>query len=540
MAPTPPTALGRCGSGDLQPIRRRGDNRERLDLFPPPDPPHTRSTGKRAVHHNSLVFIGFDVGTRGVRALAATESGEPLSEATAAFAAPDAMARAGPAGHHEQSPRVWWEAVCRAARALVADLEAYAVGREAFEGMAVDGTSGTLVALDARGRPLRPAMMYNDPRGAEQAEGLNTAAGDFCGKLGYRFSSSFALAKIAWLRAHEPATFAATARFAHQADYVVGRLTGRPGVTDYSNALKTGYDLVEERWPDWIDRTLGIAAKLPEVVAPATRVGTVTAEAAEATGLPQGLAVVAGASDGTAGCLASGLCRPGDYNTTLGTTLVFKAISATICRDPAGLIYSHRLPGGLWLPGAASNTGGGWTGTMFPGADLQALDAAAAQRMPGQSPAYPLVGRGERFPFRSESAEGFFPPGLAADDLVGRYAACLEGVGLLECLAYEVLDELTGGSDGEVFATGGGSRSDVWMQCRADVTGRTFHRPACPESAFGSALLAAAGTFYGDLGEAIERMVRIRRSFHPRPQRRRHYDRLFQRFRGELQARGYL
>lgn len=496
---------------------------------------------------DSQLLVGIDVGTGGVRMLAATQTGRVAARASVPF---DPEVLAPQEGRHEQPPVAWWEAVCRAAGSLVGQLKAARIAPGQLAAVSVDGTSGTVVALDEAGEPLRPAMMYNDPRPAAEADVLNAAAGDFCRKLGYRFSSSFALAKIAWLRNHEPGLFRKAARFVHQADYVLERLTGRPAVSDFSNALKTGYDLVEECWPEWIDELLPVTGRLPRVVSPGTPVGRVSADAAHQTGLPAGLAVVAGATDGTAACLASGARQPGDYNTTLGTTLVFKAISRAICRHPDGLVYCHRLPDGLWLPGAAGNTGGEWTSKLFAGADLEALDAAAGPRLPSNCLAYPLVRGGERFPFLCPTAEGFFVPEPA--DTVDRYAACLQGVALLERLGYQVLDQVAGvrsvghvPSDGErpggeVFSTGGGSRSDVWMQCRADATGRVIHRPACGESAFGSAVLAAAGTCHGRLTEAVRRMVRIEKTFTPDPRRADRYDRLFRRFCDELQARGYL
>ena len=208
--------------------------------------------------------------------------------------------------------------------------------------------------------------------------------------------------------------------------------------SDYSNALKTGYDLIEDRWPAWIDEHLGIVSRLPSVVAPGSPIGTVSRKAAAETGLPEGLRVVAGATDGTAAFLASGARRIGDYNTTLGTTLVFKGISSRICRHPQGVIYCHKLPGGWWLPGAASNVGTDWIGAMFPGADVQAMDAAAAERLPSECLAYPLVRTGERFPFLAPDARGFFVPEVS--DPAERYAACLQGVALVERLGIEVLD----------------------------------------------------------------------------------------------------
>lgn len=487
------------------------------------------------MHDQARLFFGIDVGTGGVRALAVSQSGVlagqvsiPLNRATIVTGD----------GQHEQSPAAWWEAVCRASSQLTCQLlrAGYAPGQ--FAAVAVDGTSGTLVALDAAGKPLRPAMMYDDPRGSAQADALNAATGDFCRKHGYRFNASFALVKIAWLERHEPSTFKQADRFVHQADYVAGLLTGQPGVSDYSNALKTGYDLIDERWPQWIDELLGLGPRLPKVVAPGTTVGKICGRAAAETGLPEGLPVIAGATDGTAAFLASGARRPGDYNTTLGTTLVFKGISRQICRHPQGLIYCHKLPGGLWLPGAASNTGSAWTTAWFPAADLQALDAAAAHCLPSGCLAYPLVRTGERFPFFSAEAQGFFLP--RPSDPVRRYAACLEGTALVERLAYEVLDATTGDSGGEVYSTGGGSRSDVWMQCRADVTGRVLHRPACTESAFGAAVLAAAGSDYGDLAAAIDNLAHVEKTFTPDSARAEHYGSLYAQFCEQLQKRGYL
>ncbi len=484
---------------------------------------------------NGPLFLGIDVGTGGVRALAVTADGQVAARASVPF---DAAVLASQDGRHEQPPEAWWQAVCRATSTLCRDLDAAGTPSGQLTAVSVDGTSGTIVPLDASGKPLRPALMYNDPRAATEAEQINRFAEEFCRKLGYRFKSSFALAKILWLANNEPDLFDNTARFVHQADYVLGRLAGRAVATDYSNTLKTGYDLLEERWPAWIDQLSPLADRLPRVVAPGTEIARLSAAAARQTGLREGLPIVSGATDGTAAFLASGAARPGDYNTTLGTTLVFKGISERICRHGEGLIYCHKLPGGRWLPGAASNTGAQWISSFFADADPSAMDAAAQSRLPSDCLAYPLVRNGERFPFLSDRAEGFFVPQPAGD--LERYAACLQGTALLERLAYEVLERAAGTSGGRVFSTGGGSRSDVWMQCRADVTGRVLQRPACGESAFGAAVLAAAGTFYADLQEAVGQMVCIERSFTPDGKHAARYQQLFERFCDELRVRSYL
>ena len=480
------------------------------------------------------LLIGVDLGTGGVRSMAVDVSGEVVASSTVSL---EGATVVDEGGIHEQSPLFWWEATCRGGRGLMGKLASGGIPKDNLKGLAVDGTSGTVVFLDRIGEPLRPGIMYNDARSGEEADGLNDLAAGFCEKLGYRFAASFALAKIDWVRRNESESFEKTVCCLHQGDFIEGRLCGEFGLSDYSNALKTGYDLVEEEWPDWIGNLPGVRERLPRVVAPGMQIGQVCGVAAEQTWLPEGLPVVAGATDGTAACVASGVRRPGDYNTTLGTTLVFKGISEKLGRHPKGLIYSHKLPGGLWLPGAASNTGGEWIEAEFPGADLGKMDAAARERFPSACVAYPLARRGERFPFLAEEAEGFCIPELWDD--IERYAAYLQGTALVERMAYEVIDKVAGTSGGEVYSTGGGSRSDVWMQCRADVTGRTVHRPAVPESAFGSAVLAAAGTVCGDVWTAVENMVRIERTFVPDGNRRDGYAELYSRSQEEIERRGW-
>ena len=480
------------------------------------------------------LFIGIDSGTGGVRALAVTGTGRVVSSAEV----PTDRARVTHSQSiHEQSPEAWWDSTVEAIRALMEGLESSGLAVDSLAGLAVDGTSETLVCLGAGAHPLRPAIMYNDSRSGAEAAELTEQASSFCERLGYRFEASFALAKILWVSRHEPDLFGRTVRFAHHADYVAGRLTGDFGVSDTSNALKTGYDLIEDRWPPWMEGFPGLMNRLPRIVPSGTQTGQVSAAAARETGLPEGLPVAAGATDGTAAVFASGLSRPGDYNTTLGTTLVFKGISLQPCRHPQGIIYCHRFPDGKWLPGAASNTGGEWIEALFAGEDLPALDCAASPHLPNRHLAYPLVGKGERFPFLSPTAEGFFAP--VTESKADRYAARLQGVALIERLGYGVLDETAGTSGGDVYSTGGGSRSDVWMQCRADATGRTMHRAACAESAFGSAILAAAGLLYDDLSDAIRGMVRIERTFLPNAARLDDYSELHGCFCAELERRGY-
>lgn len=454
--------------------------------------------------------LGVDLGTGGARALAVTAGGQVASFGRATLEA------------REPDAEAWWRAARDAIRAATAE----GVG-ERVRALSVSGTSGTVVGVDAVGRVTTRACYYSEVRAAEEAE-LREQAGDPGAQVA-------ALARMHWIERTRPAEFADTATFAHQADFVVGRLSGRWGQSDSSNALKSGYDLAAKAWPTWLDALPELRARLPHVVAPGSVLELVRDDVADDLWLARGTAVVAGVTDGTAGFLASGASRLGDDNTTLGTTLVFKRLTDRAPSGDSDLLYAHALPGGRWLPGAASNTGGDWIRRDYPDADLAALDAAAEGLFPSGHLAYPLRTSGERFPFRSSAAEGFCEP-PAADPIV-RYAALLEGTAFIERLAYEVLG---GDATGDVFATGGGSRSDVWMQLRADITGRALHRPVCPESAFGSAVLAAAGIEGADLGDACRQRVQVERTFAPDPGRGAAYEEPYRRFVQRLRERGYL
>ncbi len=438
-------------------------------------------------------FIGIDLGTSGVRTLIADEVGQVLAKASASVSSFTLS------GVHEQDPHAWWDAVRTTVQKALHRIGSHA---QELAGIAVCGTSGTLVCADKAGTPLGPAIMYNDARGHNEANFLRNTGHS-------NVSSSWSLPKVLWVKRHESSRFTATRYLLHQADWIAGQLCGRFQSTDYSNALKMGVNLDTETWPDWIDAD--VRERLPTVVAPGTHIGEVTSATNNATGLLQGLPVIAGATDGVASCIASGLGRMSDYNTTLGTTLIFKSLAET--RPVHPLIYSHKLPGAVWLPGAASNTGGAWIDAWFPDADLQALEAAAARVLPSRYAAYPLTRRGERFPFVHQEAVALISPALSD---INRFAACMQGTACLERLAYEVLDQATGASGGAVYSTGGGSRSDVWMQCRADICQRIFHRPACTDTAMGAAILAAGGTDFQSIQEATRQMTHVSRTFYPK------------------------
>jgi sugar (pentulose or hexulose) kinase len=217
---------------------------------------------------------------------------------------------------------------------------------------------------------------------------------------------------------------------------------------------------------------------------------------------------------------------------------VVKGVTRELIRDRAGRVYCHRHGDSYWLPGGASNTGGEYLARTFQRDNLRALDNAAMEIAPSGRIAYPLMGKGERFPFVNPDAEGFFPAGYLDNAL--RYTACLEGVGYLERLCYDVLAGLGAEIGPELFMAGGAAQSVPWLQIRADILGKTLLVPESGGGAKGAAIIAAGATVFGELAPAAAAMVRIVRRVQPRPQNRMAYSEGYRRFLEALRQRRYI
>jgi len=480
-------------------------------------------------------FLGLDVGTQGVRAIWSDDRGQVVAEASAQFGGEVAVGGL-PDGWFEQHPKVWWDTCVDVIRQTVQS--ARRKTSDELTAIAVDSTSGTVVPIDTNGRPLRPAIMYSDTRANAEASECNESGKTFCDELGYKFGASFGLPKTLWIARNEPAVWERTWKIIHASDYIVGRLCGEYGVSDNSNALKTGCDLRDNTWPRFIADALGIPSdRLPDLVSPGEPIGKISRRCSEQTGLTAGTLVVGGVSDGTAGFLASGATEVGEWNSTLGTTLVVRGVSESLIRDPRGRIYCHRHPDGHWLPGGAANVGGECLTVKFRGADYAALDSAALGLVPTSLFVYPLVRRGERLPFVDESAEGFVDGNaFTCDEL---YAAHLEGVAFMERWCYELMEELGARVGDTIHTTGGGARSIQWMTIRASVLGREVIRPSITEPAMGAALVAASRTRFDSLAEATRNMITLSASAEPERNLRERMDEKYVTFRQIMARMGY-
>jgi len=241
-------------------------------------------------------------------------------------------------------------------------------------------------------------------------------------------------------------------------------------------------------------------------------------------------------TDGCASQVASGAVKPGDWNTTIGTTLVVKGVTTREVRDPEGRLYSHRHPEGYWMPGGAGNIGADWVSAGFAD-DLPALTHAASDLIPTGLIAYPLLQQGERFPFIAPHARGFAPENANRQ---ATFAANMEGVAFVERYAYEMIESLSSEEVHAVYTAGGGSNSDVWLTIRANVLNRPVHKCGNVTGAAGAAIVAAAGSYFGTLTQAAQAMTRIEKTIRPEPALTESYAQQYRNFIQTLTEKGFI
>lgn len=408
------------------------------------------------------VALGIDTGTSGVRIVARGINGAVLAMSAASFAP------------STQDPALWWQTIETAFSTLSLD------GLKVLA-LAIDGTSGTIMPIDERGAPTAGASMYNANAEPEKVALVAAVAPKDTAALG----GSSPLARALALQG----------RIVHQADWVLGQFCGRFDVTDENNALKTGYDPVARRWPEWISGTGFDVKRLPKVVPVGTKVGVILSTRAKQFGLPLDVAIVSGTTDGCAAFLASGAKDDGDGVTSLGTTLTLKLLSATPVFSPVYGIYSHRI-GDKWLAGGASNTGGGVLAQEFSKDEMVRLTGFVN---PANSPRldyYPLPKTGERFPINDPLMQPRMIPRPANDSVY--FQGLLEGIAAIEALGYQRLAELGASPLRSIRSAGGGAANEKWTAIRLQKLGVPALLPASEHAAMGAARLAWWGIGHAD------------------------------------------
>lgn len=442
------------------------------------------------------LLLGIDIGTASSKAVLAAPDGVVVAEASVEHG----VSRPHPGWVEQDADDVWWHDVVHLSRTLLADADA-----ERVRAVCVSGIGPVVLPADDDGRPLRPAILYGvDTRAVEIAAELQEQLGrdDVLARCGSRLSSQSAGPKIAWLARHEPDVYARARYLFMASSYAVYRLTGAY-VLDHHSANQC-HPLYDRNRQEWIDEWAAVVAPglpLPELRWPAEIAGTVTAAAAEETGLAVGTPVAVGTTDAWAEAESVDVREPGDVMVMYGSTMFFIAVTdepvthqhlwGTVGQHPG----VHTLAGGM----ASSGSVTGWFREIAgarPFADL----IEAAEAVPAGSAgllALPYFD-GERTPFADPAARGVLA-GLTLRHSVGHvYRALLEATAFG---ARHNLEEFAsvGVPLRRVVAVGGGTKSDLWPRIVSDVTGHTQEVPATTTgAAYGDAKLAAVAVGAAD------------------------------------------
>ena len=468
-------------------------------------------------------LVGLDVGTTGVKAIAVSRDGTVLASAEHGYA----LSTPRP-GWSEQDPEDWW----RAAEAALAEVS---TGRE-VAGIGLSGQMHGLVALDAADRVVRPAILWNDQRTADECAFIEDTIGldRLIGLTGNRALPGFTAPKLLWLRRHEPDSYARIARICLPKDYVRLRLTGSFAidVADASGTLLL--DVAGRRWSgDVLD-----ALDIPPTWLPPVLESPAVSGHVERGGLQlQGVPVAAGAGDCAAAALGVGVDCPGPASVVLGTSgVVFAALPAYRPDEQARVhVFCHAVPGAWHAMGVMLSAAGSlqWLhDTVAPDVPFDALVAEAGAWDPGAEGLLflPYL-QGERTPHADPDARGAFTGLQLRHNRGALVRAVLEGVafGLRDSL--DLLRAL-GVDVSSARVSGGGARSDLWLRICASVLGVPIERTVAEEgSAFGAALLGGvAGGVFADVHEAVAAAVRVQDVVEPDPGWRDAYDELHLRY----------
>ena len=420
---------------------------------------------------SSPLFLGVDLGTSGCRGIIINQQEDIIAQARTRF-----DSTINEQSQHQQNPDDWWQAIINVLQQL-----AQQVSLKTITSIAIDGTSASVLLCDKDGTPLHDALMYNDARASKEVEQLI--------KLNIKtsvvLSSTSGLAKLLWLK-KQP--FSQHAYYLlHQADWINGRLLNRFGNSDVNNALKTGYDPVNKKWPDYFKQLDINSEWLPKVHQPGDVLGTIDKQTAEDLNLNPATRIIAGTTDSTAAIIATGANKIAEAVTSLGSTLVLKVIADKPISNAKYGIYSQPF-GEHWLVGGASNSGGAVLKQFFNDEQLNQLTERLKPDKPTGLEYYPLPASGERFPINDPDKQAVLTP-RPEDDVIF-FQGLLEGVARIEQQGYRRLKELGAPYPTHVLTCGGGANNLPWNKIRENYLKVPVSRAKQQEAAFGMALIA--------------------------------------------------
>ncbi|MGZ8567469.1 MAG: xylulokinase, partial [Actinomycetota bacterium] len=400
----------------------------------------------------------------------------------------------------EQDPQLWWDGATSAIRAV---LDGSGIRGEDVEAVGLAGQMHGLVALDGSDRVLRPAILWNDQRTEGECDLIRETIGKerLIAITGNDALPGFTAPKLLWVRRNEPEVWSEIAHILLPKDFVRLRLTGDHAVDRADGSGTLLLDLAARDWSDEVVDALGIdVAWLPRTYEGTAITGSISAEAAEATGLKAGTPVVAGGGDQAAAAVGVGAVEPGVISLSLGTSGVVFATTDGPLIDPEGRLHSfcHAVPGRWHVMGVMLSAAGSlrwFRDALAPGVEFAAL-VDEANDVPAGCDGLLFLPylSGERTPYPDPRARGGFIGLTAHHGRPHMTRSVLEGVafGLRDSL--ELMRSVGVGGFEEIRATGGGSRSPLWRRILADVLETTVVTTTTSEGAAqGAAMLAAVG-----------------------------------------------
>ena len=481
-----------------------------------------------------LIILGIDISTTSAKALLMDQTGQVLTSATTALS----LSTPRPLWS-EQHPHDWWQAVVESIRKVLAES---GLTGDAIKAVGMTGQMHGLVMLDGEGQVLRPAILWNDQRTADQCDQIRQLVGKerLIQLTGNDALTGFTAPKILWVQQHEPEVYERCRHILLPKDYIRYRLTG-DYATDKAGAA--GTLLMDIRKRDWsfeVADALAIPHDwLPKTYEGSDITGVVTQLIADETGLAAGTPVVAGGGDQAAGAVGVGAVEAGIVSLVLGTSGVVFAATDQPFIEKNGLVHAfcHAMADTWHLMGVMLSAAGSlqwYHDTIAPDKSFDELLSPAEEIKAGADGLFftPYL-TGERTPYPDPYVRAGFIGLTRLHTQVHMTRAVLEGVafGLKDCL--ELIKDAGLGEIRQVRVSGGGAKSTLWRQILADVLGTELVTVNTSEGgAYGAALLAAVGMgVWVSVPEACRASIKVVNRITPQDDQVRIYQALYPRYR---------
>jgi xylulokinase len=450
----------------------------------------------------------------------------------------------------EQNPEDWWQAICTTNQQLLEGVDAGAIACVALSGQMMGCTP-----VDRAGRALRPSILYCDQRAEAQAQRIleRISPTEFYHIVGHRCSASYSLEKLMWVQEHEPEVYRRTCHTLCAKDYINFRLTGELA-TDYSDASGTNaFDLNSFRWSERILELAGVDGALFPPARPSTDVlGTVTAEAARATGLRAGTPVAVGGGDGSCAGVGVGCVKPGTAYNYLGSSSWIALTVEKPIVDPQmrTMNWAHCVPGYLHPSGTMQAAGASyqWLKNTVCTSEAQEaaeqgrdvyelINAAIARSAPGAGGLLFLPYMlGERTPRWNPKAKGAFLGLSLATRREDLLRAVMEGITLNLGIIVDIFRQHV--PIDTITVIGGGAKGAIWRQMMADIYDCRIQKPNYLEEATSMGAAVVGGVAVGVFPnfDVIDRFLRIDDVVYPNPANQAVYRQLMPIFEESYQA----